>query len=276
MAARRRVRGWSAAAGRAGLIALAAAYVLLLVGLPLVNVYGEAFAQGVDGFLEGLSSPPAVHAAKLTLLVVGIAVPANAVFGLAAAWVIARRRSVAARIARVTLDLPLAVAPTVVGLLVVLAWSPTIGLMAGAVEAAHVKVLFAWPALVLVTVIVTLPYVAREVLPALHQVDRAEEEAALVLGATRWQTFWRVVFPAIRSSVMYGVILCAARAAGEFGAVSVVSGKLIGETNTLTLHVERAYAEYESVPAFAAASLLTSVAVLTVALDLLWRRRRER
>jgi len=139
-----------------------------------------------------------------------------------------------------------------------------------------VKVLFAWPALVLVTVIVTLPYVAREVLPALHQVDRAEEEAATVLGATRWQIFWRVVFPAIRSSVMYGIILCAARAAGEYGAVSVVSGKLSGETNTLTLHVERAYAEYESVPAFAAASLLTSVAVLTVALDVLWRRRRER
>jgi sulfate/thiosulfate transport system permease protein len=139
-----------------------------------------------------------------------------------------------------------------------------------------VKVLFAWPGLVLATVIVTLPYVAREVLPALYQVDRAEEEAATVLGATSWQTFWRVVFPAIRSSVLYGAILCAARAAGEFGAVSIVSGKLIGETNTLTLHVERAYAEYESVPAFAAASLLTTVGVLTVAVDALWRRRRRR
>jgi sulfate transport system permease protein len=273
VAGRRRSRG--AAVGRVALIALASGYLLFLVGLPLVNVYGEAFSTGLDGFLEGLSSPPAVHAAKLTLLVVGVAVPANTAFGLAAAWVIARRRTAAARLVRVTLDLPLAVASTVIGLLVVLAWSPTIGVMSGAVRAAQVKVLFAWPGLVLATIIVTLPYVAREVLPALHQVDRAEEEAATVLGASRWQTFWRVVFPAIRSSVLYGVILCAARAAGEFGAVSVVSGKLIGETNTLTLHVERAYAEYESVPAFAAASLLTSVGILTVTLDVLWRRRRR-
>jgi sulfate/thiosulfate transport system permease protein len=273
VAAERRSPG--AAVGRVALIALAAAYLLFLVGLPLVNVYGEAFARGLDGFVEGLTAPPAVHAAKLTLLVVAIAVPANTAFGLAAAWVIARRRSAVARIVRVTLDLPLAVASTVVGLLVVLAWSPTVGLMSGVVRASHVKVLFAWPGLVLTTIVVTLPYVAREILPALHQVDRAEEEAATVLGASRWQVFWRVVFPAIRSSVMYGVILCAARAAGEFGAVSVVSGKLIGETNTLTLHVERAYSEYESVPAFAAASLLTSIGILSVALDVLWRRRRR-
>jgi sulfate transport system permease protein len=121
---------------------------------------------------------------------------------------------------------------------------------------------------------VTLPYVAREVLPALYQLDRAEEEAAFVLGATRWQAFRRVVFPAIRASVLYGVVLCTARAAGEFGAVSVVSGKLIGETNVLTLHVERAYAEYETVPAFAAATLLTTVGIFTVVVDALWRRRR--
>ena len=256
---------------RAVLIAIAVAYLVFLVGLPLVNVYGEAFADGLAGFLEGLSSPPAMHAAKLTLLVVAIAVPANTIFGLAAAWVIARRRGVAARVLGVMLDLPLAVASTVIGLLVVLAWSPTIGL----IRTENVKVLFAWPGLVLTTIIVTLPYVAREVLPALHQVDRAEEDAATVLGATRWQTFWRVVFPAIRSSLLYGVILCAARAAGEFGAVSVVSGKLIAETNTLTLHVERAYAEYETAAAFAAASLLSSVGILTVALDILWRRRRS-
>lgn len=259
-----------AAVGRAGLIALAAAYLLFLVGLPLVNVYGEAFAHGFAAFRDALASPPAAHAAKLTLLVVAIAVPVNTAFGLAAAWVMARRRSTAARIVGVTLDLPLAVASTVIGLLVLLAWSPTIGL----VRPSHFKVLFAWPGLVLTTIIVTLPYVAREVLPALHQADRAEEDAARILGASGWQTFWRVIFPAIRSSLLYGVILCAARAAGEFGAVSVVSGKLIGETNTLTLHVERAYAEYESVSAFAAASLLTSVGILTVALDVLWRRRR--
>ncbi len=269
-----RRRGRGSALGRAVLVGAAAAYLLLLVGLPIANVYREAFAQGLAGFLDGLASDEARHAAKLTLLVVGLAVPANVALGLAAAWVIARRRSVAARIIRVALDVPLSISPTVIGLLVVLAWSPTIGLLSGAVGASGVKILFAWPGLVLATVLVTLPYVAREILPALYQIDRAEEEAATVLGATRWQTFWRVVFPAIRASVIYGVILCTARAAGEFGAVSVVSGKLIGETNTLTLHVERAYAEYESIPAFAAASLLSTVGVLTVALDVLWRRRK--
>jgi sulfate transport system permease protein len=250
-------------------VAVAASYVLFLVGLPLVNVYGEAFARGLSGFLEGLASGPALHAAKLTLFIVAVAVPANAAFGLAAAWVIAKRRSAFSRIVAVTLDMPLAVASTVIGLLVVLAWSPTIGV----IRMPSVKVLYAWPGLVLTTLLVTLPYVAREVLPALHQVDRAEEDAATVLGASRWQTFRRVVFPAIRSSVLYGVILCAARAAGEFGAVSVVSGKLIGETNTLTLHVERAYAEYETVAAFAAASLLSSIGIVTVAIDVFWRRR---
>jgi sulfate/thiosulfate transport system permease protein len=258
---------------RALLIVAAAAYLLLLVGLPLANVYGQAFARGAGAFVEGLSTPEAIHAAKLTLLVVAIAVPANTALGLAAAWVVARRRTWASRIVRVAVDLPLAVSPTVVGLLVVLAWSPNIGLVGGTVRASGARILFAWPGLVLATIVVTIPYVAREVLPALYQLEKAEEEAAMVLGATRWQTFWRVVFPSIRASVLYGVVLCAARAAGEFGAVSVVSGKLIGETNTLTLHVERAYAEYETVGAFAAASLLTTVGVLTVVVDAVWRRR---
>jgi sulfate transport system permease protein len=262
-------------AGRTLLVALAAGYVLALVGLPLANVYGQAFSRGASAFLDGLAAPEAIHAAKLTLLVIAIVVPANTAFGLAAAWAIARRRSVASRIVRLVADLPLAVSPTVVGLLVVLAWSPNVGLLAPLVRATGIRILFAWPGLVLATIVVTLPYVVREVLPALYQLEKAEEEAASVLGATRWQTFWQVVFPAIRASVLYGVILCTARAAGEFGAVSVVSGKLIGATNTLTLQVERAYAEYETVAAFAAASLLTSVGVLTVVVDALWRRRAE-
>ena len=266
----------AARAGRALLVVLAAAYVLALVGLPLANVYAQAFARGVSAFVEGLSSPEALHAARLTLLVVGIAVVANTAFGLAAAWIIARHRSLAARLVRTAVDLPLSVSPTVVGLLVVLAWSPNVGLLGGLVRGSGARILFAWPGLVLATILVTLPYVAREVLPALYQLERAEEEAATVLGASRWQTFRNVVLPAIRPSVVYGVVLCAARAAGEFGAVSVVSGKLIGETNTLTLHVERAYAEYETVAAFAAASLLTTVGVLTVVLDALWRRKHER
>lgn len=265
----------AARAGRAALVLLAAVYVLALVGLPLANVYGQAFAQGLSAFLDGLAAPEALHAAKLTLLVVGIAVPANTAFGLAAAWVIARRGTVAARIVRVVIDLPLAFSPTVVGLFVVLAWSPSLGLLGGLVRGSGARILFAWPGLVLATILVTLPYVVREVLPALYQLDRAEEEAAFVLGATRWQAFRRVVFPAIRASVLYGVVLCTARAAGEFGAVSVVSGKLIGETNVLTLHVERAYSEYETVPAFAAATLLTTVGILTVVVDALWRRRRH-
>ncbi len=267
-------RAPGALALRTLLVLAAAGYVLLLVGLPLVNVYGQAFARGVGGFLEGLAAPEARHAATLTLAVVGVAVVANTAFGLAAAWIVARHRTLAARIVRVAIDLPLSVSPTVIGLLVMLAWSPTIGLLSGAVRETHARIVFAWPGLVVATVLVTLPYVAREILPALYQLERAEEEAAAVLGATRWQTFWRVVFPAIRASVLYGVILCAARAAGEFGAVSIVSGKLIGETNTLTLHVERAYAEYETLAAFTAAALLTSVGILTVAVDALWRRRR--
>jgi sulfate transport system permease protein len=268
-------RSPAARAGRGLLVLVATAYVLGLVGLPLANVYGQAFAHGARAFLDGLAAPEAVHAAKLTLLVVAIAVPANTAFGLAAAWVIARHRTPASRIIRVAVDLPLAFSPSVVGLLVVLAWSPNIGLLGGLVRASGVRILFAWPGLVLATILITLPYVVREVLPALYQLEKAEEEAAAVLGATRWQTFRSVVLPAIRSSVLYGVILCTARAAGEFGAVSVVSGKLIGETNTLTLHVERAYAEYETVAAFAAASLLTTVGILTVLVDALWRRRRS-
>lgn len=263
-------------AARAAVVGLAAAYVLALVGLPLTNVYAQALSGGVRAFLDGLAAPEAIHAAKLTLLVVGIAVPANTAFGLAAAWIVARRRSVASRVVRLVVDLPLAVSPTVVGLLVLLAWSPSVGLMGPLVRATGVRILFAWPGLVLVTILVTLPYVVREVLPALYQLERAEEEAASILGATRWQTFRHVVFPAIRASVQYGVILCTARAAGEFGAVSVVSGKLIGETNTLTLEIERAYSDYETVAAFAAASLLTTVGLLTVVADSLWRRRAER
>lgn len=270
-----RRRSPAARTARALLVVAAAAYVLALVGLPLANVYGQAFARGAGAFLEGLAAPEALHAAKLTALVIAVAVPANTAFGLAAAWVIARRRTVASRIVRVVVDLPLAVSPTVVGLLVLLAWSPNIGLLGGLVRGSGARILFAWPGLVLATVVVTLPYVVREVLPALYQLEKAEEEAAAVLGATPWQTFRRVVFPAIRASVLYGVVLCTARAAGEFGAVSVVSGKLIGETNTLTLHVERAYAEYETISAFAAASLLTTVGVLTVVIDALWRRRRH-
>jgi sulfate transport system permease protein len=265
----------AARAGRAALIVLAAGYVLGLVGLTLANVYGQAFAQGAAAFVAGLTTPEALHAARLTLLVVGIAVPANTAFGLAAAWVIARRRSAAARVVATVVDLPLTFSPTVIGLLVVLAWSPNVGLLGGVVRAIGAKILFAWPGLVLATVLVTMPYVVREVLPALYQLDRAEEEASSVLGASGWQTFRSVVLPAIRASVLYGVVLCTARAAGEFGAVSVVSGKLIGETNTLTLHVERAYAEYETTAAFAAASLLTTVGIATVAIDALWRRRRR-
>ena len=251
-------------AGRALLIALAAGYVLVLVGLPLANVYGQAFSRGASAFLGGLAAPEAIHAAKLTLLVLAIVVPANTAFGLAAAWVIARRRSVASRIDRLVADLPLAVSPTVVGLLAVLAWSPNVGLLAPLVRGTGIRILFAWPGLVLATIVVTLPYVVREVLPALYQLEKAEEEAASVLGATRWQAFWQVVFPAIRASVLYGVILCTARAAGEFGAVSVVSGHVRGETNTIPLQVEILYNEYNFSGAFAVASILTIVALLTL------------
>lgn len=266
--ARARARVWR----RRALIAIGMGYLALLVGLPLANVFWQAFAQGAGAFWRAITAPEAVAAQKLTLLVLALVVPLNTAFGLTAAWILARRPSPAQRLLGLALDVPLAISPTIVGLLIVMVYSPTVGLLAPWIATLHVKVLFAWPGLVLSTLFVTLPFVAREVLPALYELDPSEEEAAAVLGATRWQTFRQVIVPSIRWSIVYGVVLCTAKAVGEFGAASVVSGKLIGETNTLTLHVERAYMEYENVPAFACSAVVAALSLGTLALQALLPR----
>ncbi|MGC4032924.1 MAG: sulfate ABC transporter permease subunit [Tepidisphaeraceae bacterium] len=256
---------------------VAVAYLLVIVGLPVAAIFKEAFADGWQAFVDALRDEETLHALKLTLIVCAIVVPLNTVFGLACAWVLARHRFRGIGLLATFTNLPLAIAPTIAGLLIVLVYSPTIGLLHGPVE--HLqdeygfKILFALPGLVLATLVVTLPIVAIEVLPSLEQLDPSEAQAARLLGATGWQTFRKVVLPAIRWSVLYGVVLCTAKAAGEFGAVSATSGRLIGETNTLTLHIERSYAEYDATKAFASSTLLTALAVGTIVLNVVLRRK---
>lgn len=251
-------------------------YLLSIVALPVGVIFYQAFAEGREALWDALTDDETLHALKLTLCVCAVVVPLNTIFGLAAAWILARHQFRGKGLLAAMVNLPLAMAPTIAGLLVVLAYSPTIGLLRAPVNAAGVKILFAFPGLVIATLLVTLPLVALEVLPSLEQIDPTESQAARTLGATGWQTFWRVTLPSIRWSVLYGVVLCTAKAAGEFGSVASVSGMLIGETNTLTLHIERSYAEYETTKAFASASLLTLIAVFTLVVNIVLARRRKK
>ncbi|MEN9235566.1 MAG: sulfate ABC transporter permease subunit CysW, partial [Gloeomargarita sp. GMQP_bins_25] len=248
-----------------GLIGVATLYLGLMVALPLVNVFYQALREGWSAYLRGLMTPEALHALGLTLLVVAIAVPVNTVFGLVAAWVLARYPLPGKGLILALLDAPLAISPVIVGLMFVLLYSPTVGVFGHWVEAWGLPIVFAPPGLVLTTLFVTLPFVVREVLPVLESMGREEEEAAQTLGAGGWQIFWRVTLPQIRWALLYGVILTTARGLGEYGAAAVISGKVINLTNTLTLHIERMYMEYETVAAFAGASLLTVIALVTVA-----------
>ncbi|MCS7030351.1 MAG: sulfate ABC transporter permease subunit CysW [Gloeomargarita sp. SKYG116] len=256
-----RPKGWVAW----GLIAVATLYLVLMVALPLANVFYQAFREGWSAYVQGLTTPEALHAIGLTLLVVGIAVPLNTVFGLVAAWVLARYPLPGKGLVLTLLDAPLAISPVIVGLMFILLYSPTVGIFRHWVEALKLSIVFAPPGLVLTTMFVTLPFVVREVLPVLESTGREEEEAAQTLGAHGWQIFWRVTLPQIRWALLYGVILTTARALGEYGAAAVISGKVINLTNTLTLHIERVYMEYQTVAAFAGASLLTVIALVTVA-----------
>lgn len=254
-------QGWAAW----GLIGVAAMYLLLLVGLPLVNVFYQAFREGWAAYVAGLTSPDALHAIGLTLLVVGVAVPLNTGFGLVTAWVLARYPLPGKGLILALIDVPLAISPVIVGLMFILLYSPTVGVLRQVVEWLGLTIIFAPPGMILTTLLITLPFVVREVLPVLESGGQEEEEAAQTLGAKGWQIFWRVTLPRIRWALLYGVILTTARALGEFGAVAVVSGKVINQTNTLTLHIERVYMEYQTVAAFAGASLLTLIALATVA-----------
>jgi len=267
------------------LIAAAVGFLLAFLLLPLLLVFAEALRGGAGAFLAAIREPDALAAVKLTLLVTAIAVPLNLVFGVAAAWLVAKHEFRGKRLLVSLIDLPFAVSPVVAGLVFILifgshgwAWplieeGVDLSLLGWQFHLQLPKIVFALPGIVLATVFVTFPFIARELMPLMEQQGSDEELAALSLGAGGWQTFWRVTLPNIRWGLLYGVLLCGARAMGEFGAVSVVSGHIRGRTNTLPLHVEILYNEYAYSAAFAVASLLALSALVTLVLKtwLEWR-----
>ena len=250
---------------RMTLLIIAFAFLLGFLLLPLTVVFVQAFSKGWSVYIEALLEPNALLAARLTLLTALIAVPLNLVFGVAAAWSIAKFEFKGKSLLITLIDLPFSVSPVVSGLIYVLMFGLQ-GWLGPWLQAHDIKLIFAVPGIVLATLFVTFPFVARELIPLMQSQGTEEEEAALVLGASGWQIFWHVTLPNIRWGLLYGVILCNARAMGEFGAVSVVSGHIRGLTNTLPLHVEILYNEYNSAAAFAVASLLASLALVTLAL----------
>lgn len=233
--------------------------------LPLVLVFVEAFRQGFDVYINALTNPDTLAAVKLTLITAAIAVPINVIFGVAAAWSVAKFQFRGKSILTTLIDLPFSVSPVIAGLMIVLLFG-TRGWFGEWLGDHDIKVLFATPAIVLATIFITVPFVARELIPLMEAQGTEEEEASIVLGANGWQTFWHVTLPNIKWGLLYGVILCNARAMGEFGAVSVVSGHIRGETNTLPLHVEILYNEYTFSAAFAVSSLLALLALFTLVL----------
>ena len=247
------------------LLTVALAFVTLFLFIPLVAVFTEALRKGWDVYLASIKEPDAVSAIKLTLIAAGIAVPLNLVFGVAAAWAIAKFEFRGKNVLLTLIDLPFSVSPVISGLIYVLLFGAQ-GWFGEWLREHDIKILFAVPGIVLATIFVTFPFVARELIPLMQAQGSEEEEAALVLGASGWKTFWHVTLPNIKWGLLYGVILCNARAMGEFGAVSVVSGHIRGETNTMPLQVEILYNEYNFVAAFAVASLLTLLALVTLAL----------
>ncbi len=250
---------------RAGLMALAFAFLGIFLVLPLVIVFQQAFAKGAGAYLTALTDPDTRSAIRLTLLVAAISVPLNVVFGIAAAWAIAKFEFKGKAFLTTLIDLPFSVSPVISGLVYVLLFGAKSAL--GPWLKAHgIEILFAVPGIVLATIFVTFPFVARELIPLMQEQGTGDEEAALSLGANGWQTFRYVTLPNIKWGLLYGVLLCNARAMGEFGAVSVVSGHIRGQTNTMPLHVEILYNEYNAVGAFAVASLLAGLALVTLAL----------
>jgi len=257
------------------LTAIALAFLALTLVLPLILVFHEALSKGLAAYLAAIREPDALSAAKLTLLIAGIAVPLNLVFGVAAAWCISKFDFRGRNLLITLIDLPFAVSPVISGMIFVLLFGLH-GWFGTWLFDHDVKVIFAVPGMVLATTFVTAPFIARELIPLMQEQGTEEEEAAIVLGAGGWQMFWRVTLPNIKWGLLYGLILCNARAMGEFGAVSVVSGHIRGETNTLPLHVEILYNEYAFAASFAVASVLTLLAFVTLALKTLveWQQRR--
>lgn len=246
------------------LTTIALAFLALVLGLPLAVVFAGAFSEGVAAYARAISDPVAMAAIRLTLLSVAVALPLNLAFGLAAAWLIGKFRFRGRQALITLIDLPFSVSPVVSGLIFVLLFGAQ-GWFGPWLMAHGVRVVFAVPGVVMATLFVTVPFIARELIPLMQAQGTDEEEAATILGASGWQTFWRVTLPNIKWGLVTGVLLCTARAIGEFGAVSVVSGHIRGLTNTLTLHVEILYNEYQTAAAFACASLLALSAVVTLA-----------
>ncbi|MDQ1814095.1 sulfate ABC transporter permease subunit CysW [Massilia sp. CCM 9210] len=253
---------------------VAFAFLTLFLFIPLAAVFAEAFKKGIEVYVAAITDPDAIAAIKLTLIVAFISVPFNLVFGVCAAWCIAKFEFRGKAILLTLIDLPFSVSPVIAGLIYVLMFGAQ-GWFGGWLAANDIKILFAVPGIVLATVFITFPFVARELIPLMQSQGNEEEEAALVLGASGWNTFWRVTLPNIKWGLLYGVILCNARAMGEFGAVSVVSGHIRGETTTMPLHVEILYNEYNFAAAFAVASLLAMLALVTLAIKTFveWRLR---
>ncbi len=245
------------------LITVALAFLAFFLALPLVAVFSEALKQGIGVFAEAVVTPDAISAIKLTLLIAAISVPLNMVFGVAASWAITKFRFPGKSLLITLIDLPFSVSPVVSGLIFVLLFGAN-GYFGEWLAEHDVRIIFAVPGIILATVFITFPFVARELIPLMMEQGKADEEAAISLGASGWQAFWHVTLPNIRWGLLYGVLLCNARAMGEFGAVSVVSGHIRGETNTMPLHVEILYNEYDFVGAFAVASLLAGLALVTL------------
>jgi len=245
------------------LIGLAMLFLSLFLILPLIAVFTEAFKQGAQVFADAITEPETLSAVKLTLFVAAISVPLNVTFGIAAAWAIAKFSFRGKNVLLTLIDLPFAVSPVIAGLVFVLLFGSR-GVLGPWLEATDIKIIFAVPGIVLATTFVTFPFVARELIPIMEAQGKDEEEAAVSLGASGWKTFVRVTLPNVKWGLLYGVILCNARAMGEFGAVSVVSGHIRGMTNTLPLHVEILYNEYQFAAAFAVATLLAVLALVTL------------
>jgi sulfate/thiosulfate transport system permease protein len=248
-----------------GLIGVVIAYLGLILFIPAINVFVQAFQSGFGAFWHNLGDRNFLHAAQLTLLIALIVVPMNTVFGLCAAWVIARHQFRGRTLLLSLLDIPFAVSPVVAGLMIVLLYGRN-GWFGPFLEGQNIKIVFAAPAMILASAFISMPFVAREVIPVLEEAGTDQEEAAQTLGAGSWQTFWRVTIPNIRWGLLYGVILTNARVMGEFGAVSVVSGNIAGKTQTLPLFVEEAYKQYQTQSAYAAAVVLALLALVTLVL----------
>jgi len=254
------------------LVGIALAFLTLFLFVPLAIVFAEAFKKGIGVYFAAITDPDALSAIKLTLIAAGISVPMNLVFGVAAAWCIAKFEFRGKNVLLTLIDLPFSVSPVISGLIYVLIFGLQ-GWWGGWLRDHDLKIIFAVPGIVLATVFVTFPFVARELIPLMQAQGTEQEEAARVLGASGWQIFRRVTLPNVKWALLYGVILCNARAMGEFGAVSVVSGHIRGQTNTMPLHIEILYNEYQFAAAFAVASLLAGLALVTLVLKYAVERR---